>query len=58
MVALNTAYASSETSTRSENRVGDFFVELPIASEMIAPQAATTSGKNEFATTILRVRCY
>ncbi len=45
MVALNTAYASSKTLERSQNRVGDFFTRLPIASGQIDSQGATAPGK-------------
>jgi len=43
MVALNTAYAPSETSTRSENRVGDFFWQGgdPVGSNRPASRIGT-----------------
>ena len=54
MVALNEHFAPVKTDTQPKNRVGDFFLGTPIASGSISLQAASASGKNGVATTILR----
>ena len=50
MVALNTAYALSKTSTRSENRVGDFFCEAGecVGNNRLASRIAT-KGKSSYS---------
>jgi|GEM_PF-3825080 len=50
MVALNTAYAPRKTSTRSENRVGDFFCEAGerVGNNRLASRIGT-KGKTTYS---------
>ena len=53
MVALNTAYAPSETLERSQNRVGDFFRESADRFGTNRLPAPNRTGENGLTITII-----